>query len=204
MNKNACRSAFALSLLAAASLFVNQGINAYGINEDLKGLTASQSAATIASAAGNKSVIDELAVSLPRFKIFINDQRVDVYTAQYPFLMYNDITYLPMTWNNSKALGLGTMWDQEKGFFVNNEKGPVSKPNEQELNASGNELTYVAKVPKFNVTIENDLYDSSQEKYPVLVFRDVTYIPLTWNVAVEKLGISIQMVGTAELRLTKS
>ncbi|HWO95599.1 YHYH domain-containing protein [Paenibacillus ehimensis] len=204
MGINGCRSAFALLLVMSAHLFLNHGANANANNEILKGVTAAKSTGTLVYAAEKKSEQDELAVSLPSFKIYINDQRVDVYNAQYPFLMYNDITYLPMTWNNAKALGLRTTWDQGTGFHINNEKQFIAQTVEQDFNSSGNELTYVAKVPKFNVSIEDALYDSSKEKYPVLVFRDVTYIPLTWDVAVEKLGISIKMEGTAELRLSKS
>jgi len=196
------RSALALSLIMSTSMYLNHGANANG-NDDLKAINTVKSIATFAYAE-KKSEKDELDVSLPSFKIYINDQRVDVYNAQYPFLMYNDITYVPMTWNNAKALGLRTTWDQETGFLVNSEKETVTKSIEQDFTSSGNELTYIARVPKFKVFIEDTLYDNSKEKYPVFVFRDVTYIPLTWDIAVKMLGISIKMEGTAELRLTKS
>lgn len=196
------RSALALSLIISSSMCLNHGANANG-NDDLKGINTVKSIAAFTYAEKESEKDDELDVSLPSFKIYINDQRVDVYNAQYPFLMYNDITYVPMTWNNAKALGLRTTWDQETGFLVNSEKETVTKSIEQGFTSSGNELTYIARVPKFKVFIEDTLYDNLKEKYPVFVFRDVTYIPLTWDVAVKKLGISIKMVGTAELRLTK-
>ncbi|MGF9916083.1 YHYH domain-containing protein [Paenibacillus ehimensis] len=203
MNIIASRSTFALSLIMATNLFLNYGVSANANNEASKRNIESISTGSVALTTEKMSEQDELEVSLPSFKIYINDQRVNVYNAQYPFLIYDDITYLPMTWNNAKALGLLTTWDKETGFHVNNDKDFEAKPIEQELSSSGNKLTYVAQVSEFDVFIEDELYDSSKEKYPALVFRDITYIPLTWDVAVEKLGISIKMVGTADLRLSK-
>ncbi|MBE1446882.1 YHYH domain-containing protein [Paenibacillus sp. OAS669] len=45
---------------------------------------------------------------LPTFNIFVNDEWVDNANEEYPFLVYNDVTYYPMTWNFNSKLGLTT------------------------------------------------------------------------------------------------
>ncbi|SDC46076.1 hypothetical protein SAMN02799630_00268 [Paenibacillus sp. UNCCL117] len=45
---------------------------------------------------------------LPSFNIYVNDTWVDNGKEEYPFLVYNDVTYYPMTWNNNNKFGLIT------------------------------------------------------------------------------------------------
>jgi hypothetical protein len=43
---------------------------------------------------------------LPSFNIYVNDVWVDNGKEQYPFLVYNDVTYYPMTFDNNSKFGL--------------------------------------------------------------------------------------------------
>lgn len=36
--------------------------------------------------------------------------------------------------------------------------------------------------------VNGEVIDNSKEKYPLLLFRDVTYFPLTWRFAVDEFG----------------
>lgn len=36
-------------------------------------------------------------------------------------------------------------------------------------------------IPTFDITINNSLIDSTQMQYPLIVHKDITYFPLTWN-----------------------
>ena len=45
--------------------------------------------------------------------VTLNGQAVDNAAARYPLLVYQDITYVPMTWDLCRFLGLETRWDGE-------------------------------------------------------------------------------------------
>lgn len=45
-------------------------------------------------------------IELAQGGITINDTMIDNDRLEYPFTIYNDITYFPMTWSLSQALGL--------------------------------------------------------------------------------------------------
>ncbi|MEK8133071.1 hypothetical protein WMW72_34920 [Paenibacillus filicis] len=45
---------------------------------------------------------------LPTFNIFVNDEWINNGKEEYPFLVYNDVTYYPMTWHFNSKFGLTT------------------------------------------------------------------------------------------------
>ena len=48
---------------------------------------------------------EEVDVNIPGFDIVIGGESIDNQHNKYPMIVYNDITYFPMTWNFSRALG---------------------------------------------------------------------------------------------------
>ena len=54
---------------------------------------------------------NNISVKLPTYKICINNQEIQSSYAQYPFLNYNNITYLPLTWDYCQALGINMYFD---------------------------------------------------------------------------------------------
>ncbi|MFN0224189.1 hypothetical protein [Paenibacillus sp. KR2-11] len=109
-----------------------------------------------------------------------------------------------MTWEYARALGLRTIWGQETGFSVSKDPTITETSFKEDITfSSGNQSTQHASMPEFNVLIEGTRYDNSKEEYPVFTFRDVTYIPLTWEIAVEKLGLSLKMGGTVDLSIDR-
>ena len=69
-------------------------------------------------------------VSLPTFKITMNDVRIDNGERLYPIIVYRDITYVPMTYNDSRFLGLETKWSSDTGLEVNKISEQISyNPN---------------------------------------------------------------------------
>lgn len=65
------------------------------------------------AAAGDKKV------RLPDFPVLINGQALDNQKLKYPFFVYKDITYLPLTWKYAHdMLGLELVWDDAKGLNV--------------------------------------------------------------------------------------
>lgn len=57
----------------------------------------------------------------------------------------------------------------------------------REVNDSKNTRQQTAKLADDKITVNGTVIDNSKEEYPLLVFRDVTYFPLTWRFAVNEL-----------------
>ncbi|MCP1307778.1 hypothetical protein [Paenibacillus tyrfis] len=150
-------------------------------------------AATQAAAGGKK-------VRLPDFPVLINGQTLDNSKLKYPFFVYKDITYLPLTWEYTRALAIALSFDQEKGLQLGMGGGQLSggfigwKKEAFRPDLSGSNprnRAYTATMPDFPVTIGNSYIDNGSEPYPLLEWNDVTYLPLTWKYAHDALGLEL-------------
>ena len=65
-------------------------------------------------------------VKIPAFPVELNGTVYDNKHAQYPLLVYIDITYFPMTYYLTRELGLTTGWSAEKGLYIVQHKEPLS------------------------------------------------------------------------------
>nr|WP_213586175.1 YHYH domain-containing protein [Paenibacillus sp. J2TS4] len=154
--------------------------------------SSSSSGTGAAASEENTSSAKAVKVSIPSFSVKINGETVEQQESLYPLLVYKDITYFPMTWNYTKALGLNMSWDSDTGFFIGQSEAPV-EPYEPETggrNESREEHT--AQYPEYNIFVNGEWLNNGQEDYPVLTFREITYFPLTWEFAVEQFGWSVQ------------
>ncbi len=130
---------------------------------------------------------EDVEVTIPTFEVTLGDQVIDNEHNEFPLIVYKDITYFPMTWNFTRSLGLATDWNPEEGL-------EIGKTEEiEELVQDGsvvNDLTksYQAQIADFKIGLNDQTLDNSQEEFPILLFRDVTYFPLTWRFAVEEFG----------------
>jgi hypothetical protein len=107
---------------------------------------------------------------------------------RYPFLIYNNITYFPMTYYKCNLLNLDSVWTREGGLSIN--VGDPSEWSEFDFETSDtkNRKSYTASIAEGTVSVNGTSIDNSKEPYPLLVFREVTYFPLTWRFAVEEFG----------------
>jgi hypothetical protein len=135
---------------------------------------------------GAFAAAERVQVSLPGFNVTLNGVRVDNGYRQYPLIVYRDITYFPMTYFDCRFLGIETRWDVGSGLDIDRTgiTGAYRDYKGNAKNASG----YTATVPSFDVRINGKTVDNAGEEYPLLVFRDVTYFPMTWRFCVEELG----------------
>ena len=108
----------------------------------------------------------------------------------YPYIVYNGITYFPMTYDGARFLGLSTTWSQENGLAINKLGGISIGAPDSTTRGAENKASEVfrAKIASGTIMVNGKLIDNSREQYPLLVFRDVTYFPLTWRFAVEEFG----------------
>ncbi|UUZ81143.1 hypothetical protein LJK88_41585 [Paenibacillus sp. P26] len=80
-------------------------------------------------------------VSLPSFPVQINGVLMDPKKAQYPPIVYKDITYFPLTWDYTRTLGLTYTWSEADGlridsFGMRNQERPASDTSGNNKNKS--------------------------------------------------------------------
>ena len=125
-------------------------------------------------------------VSLPTFKVSLNGVSIENSYRQYPLIVYNGITYFPMTYYDSRFMGLETAWDSSTGLKII--KTGANWSYEKYESIIKNSSSYYAQIAQFKITVNGKTIDNSKEKYPVLLFKNITYLPLTWKFAVEEFG----------------
>jgi|LGVF01.1.fsa_nt_gb hypothetical protein len=129
----------------------------------------------------------EVDVNLSSGDITINGTKVDNSKEAYPFVSYKDITYFPMTWDFAVSMGLSTFWTPETGLKIyRTGNGEVVKLTP----TSENDLTklYKATISSSKIEVEGSSINNDSEEFPILIFRDITYFPMTWRFMVEEFG----------------
>jgi hypothetical protein len=139
-------------------------------------------------------------VTLPDFPVSLNGHSVENQYREYPMLVYRDITYFPMTWYDTRLLGLEADWSPDAGLAIR--QSPVSSSYVPYKSERRNAAVYTAEIPASTVTINGKVIDNTKEQYPLLSYRDVTYFPLTWRFAVEEFGWDYGWYGTDGLSIT--
>lgn len=130
---------------------------------------------------------DSVTVTLPAFEVSVNGQQTTSTYRKYPLIVYKDITYFPMTYYDARLLGLSTKWNKVDGLSVDkNEDYFYEYVNL--LNVDENSNKQIAKIISSKIKVNGKDINNSQEPYPLLLFRDVTYFPLTWRFAVDEFG----------------
>ncbi|HBB28939.1 MAG TPA: hypothetical protein DC000_06790 [Clostridiales bacterium] len=127
-------------------------------------------------------------VSLPSFKITLNGTQIDNVYREYPFITYKGITYFPLTYFDCRFLGTETVWNQSTGLEVN--KTGVTCGYRNYTTKVKNKNTYTATIPNFSIKINGKTIDNTKEEYPLLLFKNVTYFPMTWRFCVNEFGWS--------------
>ncbi len=130
---------------------------------------------------------ENIDVALPEFKVTINGEEIDNSYSQYPLIVYKDITYFPMTYNDCRFLGLETSWrGNAAGLSI--ETTAVTAAYNPYRTSAKNSRQQVASIPVFPVMVNGKAIENSKQEYPLLVFRNITYFPLTWNYGVDEFG----------------
>ena len=128
-------------------------------------------------------------VIIPRFTVSVNGVVRDNTYAKYPYIYYNGITYCPMTYFESRFLGLEINWSQDGGLVISKNETVVQDHSETEvLNVANKGKMSAFIITDEKIVINGVQLDNSTEEYPVLRFRDVTYLPLTWRFTVDEFG----------------
>ena len=148
-----------------------------------------------------------VTANLPTFPVTLNGVVMEQSNAQYPLLVYKDITYVPMTWEETRLLGLETAWTQAEGLSVDKatvvqEQSVLQGEYEPYLVKQANEKSHQATVATGKIHVNGKSIDNGSEEYPLLLYRDVTYFPLTWRFAVDEFGWEYSFDSTNGLIIT--
>ena len=130
---------------------------------------------------------ENCTVTLPEFKVTINGEEFDNSYSKYPLLLYKDITYFPLTYYDCRLLGVSTAYDQQNGLALIKDDSGYSEYL-RELTSQKNAKQQTAQIAQGPITIGGQRIDNAEEDYPFLLFRNVTYMPLTWKYAAIEFG----------------
>lgn len=132
------------------------------------------------------SAAQTVTVTLPTFPVTLNSCQLPPAYDRYPVIVYKDITYFPMTYHYGDFLGLTTHWDNNT--LTVDKKNVVSSKLLRYEQTKKNKSQQTASIATSNIVVNGKIIHNNQEKYPLLLFRDVTYFPLTWRFAVDEFG----------------
>ena len=123
-------------------------------------------------------------VTTPAFQITLNGNVIDNDILPYPLVVYEGITYFPMTWDFANLLGLDLAYDQSTGLAITSSTA-VAHQKIALKSATSHFNPQTASVVNYPVVINQNLIDNQSLTYPLLNISDITYFPLTWAFAVD-------------------
>lgn len=136
----------------------------------------------------------------------IDGQAVDNLRSLYPLLMYNDITYFPITGNYMLALGLEKGGDFTSGLTVKTGSAGAQKlvqdlmPADQADHVADSAVTADLRVSP--IVVQGQEVQHLESDWPFLFYNDVTYMPATWEYMVTLMGLNYEYdVETRVLKL---
>lgn len=138
-------------------------------------------------------------ITIPKFSVEIDQVSRDNTYQLYPTILYKDITYFPLTYYDCQSLGLTSVWNPYQGLTITKREGaPVSLT--EQLSSTPNPSSGIATIVSFPVRIMGTTIDNSKEEYPLLLYRNITYIPWTLKFS-EQLGSLFRFDHTKGLRI---
>lgn len=143
-----------------------------------------------------------IRVTLPRFAVTLGGQTIDPAREEYPFLVYKGITYLPLTYYGCRLLGLYEKWTSEGGLVIS-DAGAKGQYESTPRRSSNSGALYARKAAG-KITLCGESIDNRYEEYPFLLFRDITYLPMTWANMHERLGCAYSFDGKTGLVIDRA
>ncbi len=142
--------------------------------------------ASVSSTSVNDSEVDYVIVTIPDFDVKVNGELIDTEHSQYPVISYKSITYFPMTSDYLAGIGLNLKFDSVEGLKINVKKDISAL--EQSFLGAENVLgsQQKAQIAAFPIEVNGKSVNNNLEEYPVLLYKNITYFPMTWKYAVEE------------------
>lgn len=139
---------------------------------------------------------EKVTVRLPTFDVTLNGTKIESAYDEYPLIVYQDITYFPMTYHSSRFMHLKANYYEPDPMFSGVLFIGYADQSESEWTvyraSKKNKTTDTAVISEARIAVntldQNEFIDNAEEEYPLLNFRGVTYFPLTWRFAAEEFG----------------
>ena len=131
---------------------------------------------------------EDVTVEIPGYDVTLNGTVINIVNSEYPIIVYKNITYFPMTYDYLSGIGLSLNFSNTTGLSIE-KLSKVDTFNQSFLNGSntlGDKRT--AQTVPFSVKVNGTEIDNNNEEYPVLLYNDITYFPMTWRFAVTEFG----------------
>ncbi|MBN2797481.1 MAG: phosphodiester glycosidase family protein [Clostridia bacterium] len=147
--------------------------------------------------AGNSAV----TVKIADYPVYVNGILIDTEASQYPVLEYKNITYFPMTYDYLKGIGL-TLQFSKTGLQINkvNSVGAFEQSFLGSKNILGSQKK--AYIASFNIYVNGQKIENKSEPYPILVYNNITYFPMTWRFTVDEFQWQTQWSKEKGLSIT--
>ena len=145
---------------------------------------------------------EDVTVTIPAFDVTVNGVTIDTEHSQYPIITYKDITYIPMTSDYLAGFGLRSSFNGQDGLSIDVAES-VDVLEQKFLGAKniiGSEQT--AEFVPFNVTVNGNRINNTNEVYPILLYKNITYFPMTWRFAVTEFGWKTSWSDASGLSIT--
>lgn len=173
---------------------------------------------TLTVSANALSQGDKVNAELPRFDITFNGEKIDTTTARYPVVVYNDITYIPVSDKHTTGFNylqyLGVDCGEQKSYFVykklfvRNMFFERDFPDKVEITPLSGERSVITATVSQNRNIIVNKFGNVKEyitdEYPILTIDGVDYIPMTYKLAHEYLGLGYAFSSEKGLSLSRA
>ncbi|GAU77168.1 lectin like domain-containing protein [Fusibacter sp. 3D3] len=131
---------------------------------------------------------ETVKINLPTFPITINALEIDNSRLEYPLIVYNNITYFPMTYEFSKGLGLKLNYTMAEGLTIAYAAANSNAFTVNYLDSAPVSRDTAAQLPSYPIKVNNVIIKNDAEVYPLLNYKGISYFPLTWRFVVEDFG----------------
>ena len=150
-----------------------------------------------------KAQAESLRASIVTAPVTLNGQKIDNRSAQYPLLLYRNITYFPMTYHLSRFMGVTADWSESTRVLriaATGERGPYV-PDTGHGAKNG---TVPVVRPTYDIILNDAYINNAVENWPILNYKSVTYFPLTYRFAADLFGWQYQWDAENGLRIDTS
>ncbi len=136
----------------------------------------------------------EIKVSKVPFDVVINEQKISA-EDEYPLLFFKDVVYLPTTYSMNGFVGLRVEFypnckiaEKKIGsIFVGLDKITTNDYVSYPVSKNGEKAAIQQNVIVVNNWNKINDIKNSEREYPVINHKNVLYVPLTYDIVVEKL-----------------
>lgn len=119
--------------------------------------------------------------------LVFNEQTIDNQHADYPFIVYEDTIYYPVTEAFARAFGITKEFTAEGNLSLT--YNGYKMPYRPTLNAD-NELDTTVQIELYTdpVIVNGRTVDNEEESHPIITYKDIPYLPLDWTYATIEFG----------------